>query len=124
MSTVAPSTVPARTRNRLGILALVLALVVALAPVFGWLITGVVGAVQSSSPGDAGYLAIIGGLLVFLGLVSLLSPLAAAAVVIGVVSLFRPGRKTPGVVAIVIGAFGCLGFFGLGTVLAEIVPGM
>ena len=124
MTTVAQPTPLSRSRNRVGLVALVLALVAAAIPLLGWIITGVVGLLESSRPDDVGYLAIIGGLLVFLGLVSLLSPLSVAAAVLGIVSLFRPGSRAPGIVAIVIGALGSLGLFGLGTVLAEVVPGL
>lgn len=113
----------ARSRNRVGVLALVLALAAAAVPLVAWIVVAVVGAVESNTVDDASHVGVIGGMIVFLGVVAVLSPVSLAAAVIGVVSLFRAGGKAPGVVAIVLGVVGSLGLFGLPVVLAEVVPG-
>lgn len=110
-------------RNRVGVVALVLALVAAIAPLVVWIIVAIVGAVESSTFDEAVYLGLLGGMIVFFGVVAVLSPVSFSAVVLGVISLFRPGGKAPGIVAIVIGVFGSLGLFWLPVVLAEVVPG-
>jgi hypothetical protein len=114
---------PARPRNRVGTVALVLALFAAVAPLVAWIVVAIVGAVESTSFDDAVYVGLLGGMIVFLAVVALLSPVSFAAVVLGIVSLFRAGRRAPGVVAIVIGVIGSLGAFGLPIVLGEVVPG-
>jgi hypothetical protein len=113
----------APSRNRVGTVALVLALVAAAAPLVVWIVVAIVGAIETSTFDDAVYLGFIGGMIMFLGVVAVLSPVSLAAVVLGVVSLFRGGGKAPGIVAIIIGAFGSLGLFWLPVVLAEVVPG-
>ncbi|WP_395639539.1 hypothetical protein [Pseudolysinimonas sp.] len=113
-----------RVRNRLGIVALVLALVAGIAPLVAWIATGVVGMVEN--PGDvdtAVYVGLLGGGVVFVGAIALLSPLSLVAAVLGVVSMWRPGSRAPGIVAIVVGVIGSLGLFGLPLVLGELVPG-
>lgn len=111
------------SRNRVGVVALVLALVAAVAPLVAWIVVAIVGAVESSTFDDAVYVGFLGGMIVFFGVVAVLSPVSFTAVVLGVVSLFRGGRKAPGIVAIIIGVFGSLGLFWLPVVLAEVVPG-
>jgi hypothetical protein len=118
--TVAPTV---RTRNRLGIAALVLALVVAVAPLVAWIVVAIVGGVGQANPDDAVYVGLLGGFIVFAGVWGLLSPVAVVAVVLGIVSLFRPGSKAPGIVAIVLGALEALALVWLPFVLGEIVPG-
>lgn len=113
-----------RPRNRVGVVALVLALVAAIAPLVAWIVVAIVGAVESSNVDDAIYVGFLGGMIIFFGVVALLSPVSLAAVVLGIVSLFRAGGKAPGIVAIVIGVVGSLGLFGLPFVLGEIVPGL
>lgn len=113
-----------RPRNRVGVAALVLALVAAIAPLVAWIVVAIVGAVESSSVDDAIYVGFLGGMIIFFGVVALLSPVSLAAVVLGIVSLFRAGGKAPGIVAIVIGVVGSLGLFGLPFVLGEIVSGL
>jgi zinc transporter ZupT len=44
-----------RPRNRVGILALVLALVAAAAPLVAWIVVAIVGAIESNSVDDAIY---------------------------------------------------------------------
>lgn len=113
----------ARPRNRVGIVALVLALVTAVAPLIAWIVVAIVGAVESSSFDDAVYVGLLGGMIIFFGAVALLSPVSFVAVVLGIVSLFRAGSKAPGIVAIIIGVVGSLGAFGLPVVLSELIPG-
>jgi hypothetical protein len=112
-----------RPRNRVGITALVIALFTVVAPIVTWIVLGIVGAVESRTFDDAIYVGVIGGMLFFFGMIALLSPLSVVAVVLGIVSLFRGGRKAPGVIAIIIGVIGSFGLFGLPIVLGEIVPG-
>ncbi|WP_309712532.1 hypothetical protein [Pseudolysinimonas sp.] len=116
-----PTTTP-QPRNRVGIAALVLALFAAFAPVVTWIVVAIFGAIESSSVDDAIYVGLLGGMIFFFGVIALLSPISFAALVLGVISLFRPGSKAPGVVAIVFGAIGTLGAFGLPVVLSELVP--
>ena len=116
--------VPARRpRNTVGITAFVIALVTVIAPVVTWIVVGIVGAVDESTVDDAIYVGFLGGMIFFFGVIALLSPLSVVAVVLGIVSLFRGGRKAPGVVAIIVGVIGSFGLFGLPLVLGEIVPG-
>lgn len=112
-----------RSRNRVGIVALVLALIAAAVPLVAWIVVAIVGAVESNNVDDTVYLGVIGGMIVFLGLVAVFAPVSLAAVVLGVVSLFRPGGRAPGIVAIIIGVVGSLGLFWLPFVLGEVVPG-
>ncbi len=120
MSDVAPASPP---RNRVGIVALVLALFAAVAPLIAWIVVAIVGAAESSTLDDAIYVGFLGGMIFFFGVIALLSPLSFAGLVLGIVSLFRPGSKAPGIVAIIVGVFGSLGAFGLPVVLSEIIPG-
>lgn len=115
--------VTSRERNRVGIVALILALVAAIAPLLAWIVTAIAGAVESSTVDDAVYVGLLGGMIIFFGVIALLSPVSVAALLLGVVSLFRAGGKAPGIVAIILGVFGSLGLFGLPLVLGEIVPG-
>lgn len=113
----------ARPRNRVGIVALVLALVAAVVPVITWIVVAIVGAVESTNFDDAVYVGFLGGMIFFFGVIALLSPVSFVAVVLGIVSLFRSGSKAPGIVAIIIGVVGSLGAFGLPVVLGELIPG-
>ena len=54
-----------RPRNRVGILALVLALVAAAAPLVAWIVVAVVGAIESNSVDDAIYVGVVGSLGLF-----------------------------------------------------------
>jgi hypothetical protein len=114
-----------RPRNTVGIVALVLALVAAVAPLVLLVVVGVLGVAQYPDDLDnAVYVGLFGGLVFFAGAIALLSPVSFAALVLGVVGMWRPGGKAPGVAAIVLGALGSLGLFGLPFVLGEIVPGL
>jgi hypothetical protein len=110
-------------RNRLGVAALVLAAVVAAAPIVAWIVVAILGVLDRGNPDGAVYVGLLGGFIVFTGVMGLLAPLALVAAVLGIVSLFRPGSKAPGVVAIILGTVGSLGLFWLPFVLAEVVPG-
>ncbi len=122
MTSDAAAAVPHPRRTRLGIVALVLALVVAVAPLVSWIVVAVIGALEEARPDDAIHVGLLGGFIIFSGVIGLLSPLALVAAVLGIVSLFRPGSKAPGVVAIVLGALGSVGLLWLPFVLGEIVP--
>lgn len=115
---------PARPKNKVGIAALILILVAALIPAAVAVATWITAAVQH--PGDVDnivYVGLIGGAVLSFGAFALVSPLALVAAVLGFVSLGRPGRKAPGIIAIVFGLLGTFGLLGLPVVLAEIVPG-
>ena len=112
-----------RRRSRVGIVALVLAGFAADAPLAAWIVVAVVGAVESSRFDDAVYAGFLGGMIVFLGTVALLSPVSLVAAVLGIISLVRAGGNAPAIVAIILGVVGSLGLFGLPVVLGEIVPG-
>jgi hypothetical protein len=112
-----------RPRNRVGIVGLVLALVAAVAPLVAWIVVAIVGAVESTNVDDAIYVGLLGGMIIFFGVVAVLSPVSLVAVVLGIASLFRSGSKAPGVVAIIIGVIGSIGLFWLPLVLSEVVPG-
>jgi hypothetical protein len=112
-----------RTRNRVGVVALVLALVAAAAPLVAWIAVAIVGTVESTNVDDAIYVGFLGGMIIFFGVIAVLSPVSLVAVVLGIVSLFRAGGKAPGIVAIIIGVVGSIGLFWLPLVLSEVVPG-
>jgi hypothetical protein len=114
---------PGRPRNRVGIVALVLALFTVVAPLIAWIVVAIVGAVESTNFDDAVYVGFLGGMIIFFGVIALLSPVSIAAVVLGIVSLFRDGSKAPGIVAIILGVFGSIGVFWLPLVLGELIPG-
>lgn len=118
-----PQTFP-QPRNRLGIVALVLALVAFVAPLVTWIVVGIVGGVESSTVDDAIYVGVIGGFIVFLAVIALVSPLSLVALVLAIVSLFRPGSRAPGIVALVFGVIGSFGLLGLPFLLGEVVPGL
>jgi hypothetical protein len=120
----APAPPARRPKNRVGIVALVVALFCAVAPLVAWIVIAITGAVEyPDDPDNAVYVGLLGGLITFVGTISLLSPLSLVAAVLGVVSFWRPGSKAPGIVALVFGAIGSLGLFGLPVVLGELVPG-
>lgn len=112
-----------RPRNKVGVTALVIALFTMVAPVVAWIVVAIIGAVEATNTDDAIYVGLLGGMVIFFGVIALLSPLSVVAVVLGIVSLFRGGSKAPGIFAIVIGVIGSFGLFGLPLVLGGIVPG-
>jgi len=99
----APAAAP---RNRLGVVAFVLALFVVVAPAVVTIVTAIVGTATGSTGGstvDAAGWSVIGGFIVGAMAVAAVSPLAAIAVVLAIVSLFRRrGRNGLGVWALVL----------------------
>jgi hypothetical protein len=110
-------------RNPIGITALVLALITIVVPIVAWIVLWVVGAAEANNADDAIMIGLLGGMVVFFGTIALLSPLSVIALVLGIVSLFRPGSRGPGIFAIIIGAIGSFGLFGLPVALGELIPG-
>jgi len=112
-----------RPRNPIGITALVIALITMVAPIVTWIVLLVTGVSEANSTDDAIMIGLFGGGIIFFGTIALLSPLSVIALALGIVSLFRPGSKGPGIFAIIIGAIGSFGLFGLPLALGEIIPG-
>jgi hypothetical protein len=122
---VAPTSPPARPKNRLGIVALILTLLAAVTPLVIVIVVWILGVTEYPDDLDnAIYVGFLGGMVFFFGAVVLLAPLSFVGLVLGVVSMWRPGSKAPGVVAIIIGVIGSIGLFGFPFVLGEIVPGL
>jgi len=113
--TAIPSTAPAGVeptpaaapRNRVGVVAFVLTLIVVVVPVVVTIVTAIVGGVTESTGGsgvDAAGWAALGGFIVGALALAVLSPIAVIAVVLAIVSLFRRrGRNGLGVWALVLG---------------------
>ncbi len=101
-STAAAGSVPSSApRNRLGVVAFVLALVVIAVPLVMTIVTAIVGAVSGDTPG-AGW-SILGGFVLGAIALALISPVAVVAVVLAIISLFRRrGRNGLGVWALVL----------------------
>jgi hypothetical protein len=113
-----------RPKNRLGIAALILTLLAAIAPLVIVIVVGILGVIEYPDDVDnAVYVGLLGGFVFFFGTVALLSPLSFTGLVLGVVSMWRPGSKAPGIVAIILGVIGSVGLFGFPFVLGELVPG-
>ncbi len=112
-----------RPRNKVGIAGLVIALFLVVAPIVAWIVLAIVGGSGAGSRDDAIMIVIFGGFIAILGIIALTSPLAVVTLVLGIVSMFRPGSKAPGIFAIVIGAIYSFGLFGLPAALHEIIPG-
>jgi len=120
-----PAAPAPRPKNKLGIVALVLALVAAVAPLVLVIVVWILGITEYPDDFDnAVYVGLLGGMVFFFGAIALLSPVSFVALVLGVISLWRPGSKAPGIVAIVVGVIGSIGLFGFPFVLGEIVPGL
>jgi hypothetical protein len=103
----------------------VIALFCAVAPLIAWIVVAIAGAVEYPDDADnAIYVGLLGGMVFFVGTISLLSPLSLLAAVLGVVSFWRSGSKAPGVIAVVFGIVGALGLFGFPVVLGEVIPGL
>ena len=121
----APIPAGRRSRNRLGVVALALALGAAVVPLVVGIAVAVAAAVAHAGDADRiVYEGVLGGLVLAFGVVALLSPVSVVAVVLGAISLRRPGGAAPGIVAIVLGVLGSVGLLGLPLVLGEIVPGL
>jgi len=121
----APTPTPPRPRNGLGIAALILTLLAAVAPLVIVIVVGIVGVTEYPDDFDnAVYVGLLGGMVFFVGTIALLSPVSFVGLVLGIVSMWRPGSKAPGIVAIILGVIGSIGLFGFPFVLGEIVPGL
>ncbi len=105
--------VPTPARNRLGITALVLVLITVALPIIAFFVA-FIGALIEGAEGDNTGWAAIGAFLIVAAGSSLIAPLAILGIVLGIISLFRPGqRKVPGVLAIVFGIVPALFILGL-----------
>jgi hypothetical protein len=106
--------VPTRKRNRIGIAALVIVLVVIALPILTFIVFVIAALVSGAQGDDVGY-AILGGWFVSAAGVAIVAPLAIVALILGIVAVARPGgyRKAQGVVAIVLAAAPSLAVFGL-----------
>jgi hypothetical protein len=111
--TAIPSTAPAAPvsastpRNRVGVVAFILVLIVLAAPIVVTIVTAIVGAASGSTGGstaDAAGWSVLGGFILGAVAVALISPVAVVAVVLAIISLFRRrGRNAWGVWALVLG---------------------
>jgi hypothetical protein len=121
----APTPAPPRPRNRLGIAALILTLLAAVVPLVIVIVVWIVGVTEYPDDFDnAVYVGLLGGMVFFFGTIALLAPVSFVGLVLGIVSIWRPGSKAPGIVAIILGVIGSIGLFGFPFVLGEIVPGL
>lgn len=107
-TTVPVESAPTPTRrNRLGVIAFVLVLIVVAAPIVVTIVTAIVGGASGSTGGstaDAVGWSLLGGFIVGAMAVAVLSPLAIVVVVLAIISLFRRrGRNGLGVWALVLG---------------------
>jgi len=110
--TAIPSTTPATPvaapapRNRVGVVAFVLMLIVLAFPPVVTIVTAIVGGASGSMGGsaaDAAGWAVLGGFIVGAMALAVVSPIAIAAVVLAIVSLVRRrGRNGLGVWALVL----------------------
>ncbi len=104
---------PTPTRNRIGTAALILVLITVALPILGFFVAFIGALVEGAEGDDVGWAA-IGAFLIVGAASSLIAPLAILGIVLGIVSLFRPGqRKVPGVLAIVFGIVPSLFILGL-----------
>jgi hypothetical protein len=95
--------VPAPTRNKLGIAALILVLVTYALPIIGFIVFVIASIIEGAEGDDIGY-AVLGAFFVTAGLSAVIAPIAILGIVLGVISLFRHGqRKVQGILAIVLG---------------------
>ena len=109
--------VPTPKRNRVGIAALVIALIVLVLPVLVFIVTTVVAAIEQSGgaadPDQTGW-NILGGFVFAAITVPILSPLAILALVLGIVAVARTGyRKVQGIIAIVLSIAPALAVFAI-----------
>ncbi len=105
--------VPTPTRNRLGITALVLVLITVALPIIAFF-SAFVGALIEGAEGDNVAWAAIGAFLIVAAGASFIAPIAILGIILGIISLFRPGqRKVQGVLAIVFGIVPALCILGL-----------
>jgi hypothetical protein len=105
--------VPTPTRNRLGIAALILVLITIALPVVALIVGFIAALVEGAEGDDVGWSA-IGAFIIAGAVSSLIAPVAILGIVLGIISLFRPGqRKVQGVLAIVLGIVPALFILGL-----------
>ncbi len=114
-----------RPKNKPGIAALILTVLAAIAPLVVVIVVWILGLTEYPDDFDnAVYVGFLGGFVFFFGTIALLSPLSFVGLVLGIVSMWRPGSKAPGIVAIILGVIGSIGLFGFPFVLGEVVPGL
>ena len=109
--TATPATVSAEMtpapvrRNRLGVVAFVLVMIVVAAPLVVTIVTAITGVSGSTgSTADAIGWSVLGGFIVGAMALAVISPLGIVAVVLAIISLFRHrGRNGLGVWALVLG---------------------
>src|SRR3954452_4016630 len=99
----APAPVP---RNRVGVIAFVMMLIVLAVPPIVTIVTAIVGGASGSTGGsaaDAAGWAVLGGFIVGAMALAVVSPIAIVAVVLAIISLFRRrGRNGLGIWALVL----------------------
>jgi hypothetical protein len=94
--------VPTPKPNRVGKVALILALVVIVLPFLLFIVFTVAASIEGAEGDDLGY-AFIGGFFLAAISVAFIAPLAIVSLVLGIVAVARRGyRKVQGVVAIVL----------------------
>lgn len=101
---VIPTPTPAvPTRNKLGIAALVLVLITVALPIIGFVVFLIAASLEGAEGDSFGY-AVIGAIFFIPVASALIAPIAILGIVLGIVSLFRAGRrKVQGVLAIIFG---------------------
>ena len=98
---VAPAT-PALQRNRLGIAALVLALIAIAVPVLVFIATTIAASIEGAEGDSLGW-NILGGFIIAGVSSTFIAPVAIVALVLGIVALTRTGkRKVQAIIAIVL----------------------
>jgi hypothetical protein len=105
--------VPTPLPNRVGTVALVLAVTVLVLPVVLFIVFTIAASIEGAEGDDLGY-AMVGGFFLAAISTAFIAPLAIAALVLGIVAVARRGRrKAHGVVAIVLSALPSLPILGL-----------
>jgi len=97
---VAP-VIPTPQRNRLGTAALVLALAAIGLPILFFIVFTVAALLEGAEGDDAGY-AVLGAFFLAAAGVAVVSPIAIAALVLGIVAVTRRGRRKAQAVAAII----------------------
>ena len=105
------------TRNKLGIVALVLVLITIALPIIGSIVFVIAAAIEGAEGDNLGY-AILGAFFFIPVAASLIAPIAIVGIVLGIISLFRTGqRKVQGILAIILGIVPALLIFLLPTAI-------
>jgi hypothetical protein len=101
MAQADPPPVPAR--NGIGITALVLVLITIALPIICFVVVFIAALVEGAEGGDPGWAAV--GAFFFTAVASaFIAPIAILGIVLGIISLFRRGRrKLQGILAIIFG---------------------